>query len=249
MRILVDTSARLQHASTHTPEWQSFGKKVWGNHLVDTGGLVSRFQPTKLRDSKGGMQVFALAAIVEKFLAGELQAFSTDALDLEYHSQMQLYQRQHGHRLGTRYGDVMLLSVVNYQKISTFGLGGYFLDPENGLLLLRSILKTIRDLPYRTIVDAFKEKSMSNKNSQDAWHLHCCEIHELDMFLTIDTRLLDLIRQLPPSEMKRKLESRAVLPTTACKKLGIEPLDLERFDALAMKLGAFPRFGSDQIDH
>ncbi len=237
MRILIDTSIH-DHANSFKGQWEDHGTVLWGGKSpVQTGGVVTAFDGHRIRESKGGDQNGAIGALAEKFKDGSLVAVTTDALTFER------FDKPFSKFGPGGYGDVNLLSGTKFESLHTLEGLTFSLNETQPIVALRSYLRQVRVEPFLTFRQALDDLANNDRNSQDAWHLHCCDAFKLDRFLTADTKLVGQIRSIPETKIRSQLLELVRLPTDLCKELEVDPLTEEELSDLSLNLGAFPPLG------
>jgi hypothetical protein len=202
---------------------------MWGKFPVETGRLVSKYDPPKVRESKGGDQSLALGAVVRRFMANKFSAYTTDALMVEQMSKP---------IADKNYGDVDLFGKVKREEIVTLPGFSFVLRGDDPLQKLRDYLDEQEAEPFRSIRTALDSVAQSQKNSQDAWHLHCAMIYGMDAFLTADTTLIGQVKSISDKSTRKAVLDRLRLPTELCEWTNTPPLTVEELAALAEELGA-----------
>jgi hypothetical protein len=230
-KVLIDTSL-YDHASCFTGVLKK-SKITWCGLDSETEYIASEFSGAEIKSTKGGDQNGAMGAIAKWFMDNDKKAFETDAIRIERENLPNDKARPYN------LGDVNLFKRVRLESISTLPQRpetvslGIFGAPEESKEIFRNFLNDCENEEYRSIKSALGEKS-----SQDAWHLYCCLEHELDYFLTTDTKLVGRIKNMTNSPTQQKLSDIVRLPTQLCDDIGIHPLSNTELHNLALETGA-----------
>lgn len=229
---MLDTSVRIQHSESHKGRWQSFGKGKWGPYEVDNGKLTSSFEPTKIKKSKGGDQIYALGTISRLLKQDQLTAVTTDVLRLEF-----FLNRSNK---SFNYGDVDLFAGISEQKISSLGLDGFILDLQRGMIILRNYLAQSTEEPFRTVVSEIAEEDPEEMILQDAWHIHCCIRSSCRFFVTMDFNLISRIDRVESLDLRSKLKAMVVSPRQLCSALRMPERTDQELKNYASEISPFP---------
>ena len=235
-RVLIDNSV-LNHAVTIKGRWQSNGTSMWGHIPINTGQLVSRIEPIKIRESKGGDQILYIAALAKAFEKNSIHAVTTDVMKFE-----RMHQPA-GRFTGTNYGDMSLFRNVHCSSIQTLEGFSFSMPVDRPIEELRAHLLRSNMEPFVEIHNSLRanlDEINQMKMSQDAWHLHSALAHNLNAFLVTDTALIGQIKSLPKCNLRDTLLDIVYLPSELCEKLKVPACTIEDIETFIKEYGSFP---------
>lgn len=208
LRILVDNSVR-GHGVTHETVWVSGGQQMWGDHPIETGYSARIPVHSKLDNRDVARNV--------RYLPGIVKLYATRHIEL-YDSTVLLAERL-GHPSG-RYSGYGWLDYSLFSEITTPLIDGHQKKFER---LLPFCAKDLIDENNEHFI-LLNNSLQGKKNNQDVWHLVTAEKYEVDVFLTMD---LKLVRQLYHNRKKAPVASlrvQVMTPEDFGKKFGLIPV-------------------------
>lgn len=216
--ILVDSSV-MHHAAIGASKWESTGKVFWGGlHEVDTGFLRTDVTIPHVAKAKGGPHAHAIGRLAQLFRDCEHRAFQSDALSFE----------RIGHSIekfsGKGYAGGTLMEGVDFENIATLEGFSFSFDTVSVARHLRNYLEGCEQESYKKIWRALKDVKVTDRSSQDAWHLYTAINWKMDYFVTADTKLLGQIRSIKDKKLRGRLTTIALSPAALCKSLKVEPM-------------------------
>lgn len=216
LSVLVDNSV-LGHAITHETAWVSTGTSFWGGvHPIETG-YRARI-PVHPVDSQDPVyeHIKYLAGIADLARRGHL------ALKTSAELRDERFRQPGGRFLGYGSFDYSVLSTAPIESIDGFvgpTMGPSYLGLPSAAEQQRARLLRSGDELHAALV-----RVLGEKNSQDAWHIRTAERHGLFCFLTMDFKLVRLVRQQAHREPLRSLRTLILTPADLGQQLKVAPL-------------------------
>lgn len=230
MNILVDNSVR-HHAVALKGEWVDTGTVLWcGRIPIQTGYLRSHERGQPVRKSHGGDQTRYIASIASKVDELKLRFHTTDALTIE---KMHLPA---GKQSGTNYGDVSHFANMTFENHTTLPELEFAIPNQQPIVELRKEIEKQSDPVFSEIWSELKKIKLTDKSSQDAWHLYCAIKLRMDFFLTADSTLFGQVRSIPARIVRQRLAKLVARPFELCRHLEIEPLSDQQFEQFKCSL-------------
>lgn len=209
IKILIDNSI-LHHANCIKGQADS-STAPWGQTTVET---LDYSQSIKILNSKKlESPENYIAAIANEIQKKSIQAYTSDALCIE-----RLFKK-HSKFGNTRFADNSLMNNLKIEKITTLTCTKFQVD-KNLIQRFRDFLNSYQDNDYIQI-----KNFLSKKSNQDAWHIHSVLNHQLDYFLTGDSKLIRQIKSIQDENIKSKLLKIVKTPKALCEELQIPIVD------------------------
>lgn len=238
-RVLVDSSV-FHHAIEFQGRWEDTGVVLWGGRNgvpVQTGRIVSSWEPIEIKLEKGGPQGKYIAALALAFQKGQWEAHTSDALRIE-----RFFPAYSGSRIprnrGANYGDVSWFAKVECRGHVTLEELSFTVPGQTEPIdLLRHLLNNSHDGEYLEIRRALEKAGSAKRASQDAWHINTAIRLKMDKFLTCDARLIGQARSITDPTLRKKILDVLALPSELCRLMGLVEMSDAELKELAKTLG------------
>lgn len=215
LTLLVDNSV-VGHAVTHETAWVSTGTSMWGGHPIETGYRARIPVHPFDSDAPEYDHIKQLGGIAQLAREGHVILMTSAELRDEQ------FRQPGGRYQGYGYFDYSLFKSVSMKSVD--GLVGPTLGPSwmrlpSAAEQQRARLNGSEDELYESLV-----KVLGERNNQDAWHIRTAERHGMFCFLTMDFKLVRLVRQNAHREPLKSLKTLVLTPAEFGERFKMVPL-------------------------